>query len=150
MNNKIVKYSVYTILGLFFLFYAWLRYDNSLLVPVPRADFGDVNGYYNIASESVFSRAFWIAERPPTIPLFFKFIGRDYNKVASFQLWFSVFSWGILALTIVKVTKNIFVKSHKWADEHFKILEKKGSYFKVLKDDLSYGWLHQYYVKVKL
>ena len=110
MNNKFVKYSVYIIFALLFLFYAWVRYDNSLLVPVPRSAFGDVKGYYDIASQSVFSRSFWIAERPPTIPLFFKFIGTDYNKVASFQLWFSIFSWGVLALIIAKVTKNIFLK----------------------------------------
>jgi len=118
MNKKPVKYLVYIIIALFFLFYAQMRYENSLL-PIPRSGFGDVGEYYKIASQSIFSQSFWIGERPPTIPLFFKLTGteygQNYDKVVTFQLLFSIVSWGVLALTLAKITKNTIMKPISFA-----------------------------------
>ena len=110
MNKKAVKYSVYIVLGLLFSYYAWLRYDNSLLIPAPRASFGDTRDYFFVASPPLFSRDFWMSNRAPILPLFYKLLGTDHNEILTFQLWFSIFSWGTLALALTRTTKNVFLK----------------------------------------
>lgn len=95
---------------LFFIFYAWLRIENSQKVREPRASFGDVHEYFEVAAQPVLSKSFWIAIRPPIIPLLYKFTGNEPNHISRFQLWFSILSWGFLAAVFAATCRSYFVK----------------------------------------
>jgi len=90
--------------------YAWLRFENSQYIHEPRATFGDAHEYFDVSSFSITSSSFWIAVRPPTIPLLFKIIGTDASSISKFQLGFSMLAWGILALTFIKTIRSYLVK----------------------------------------
>ena len=104
------KIVIAVILIFIFGFYMWLRIENSKTIREPRATFGDVHEYFAVSSFPITSSSFWIAVRPPTIPLLFKVIGNDVTRIWKFQLWLSILSWGILALAITKVIRSYLVK----------------------------------------
>jgi hypothetical protein len=93
-----------------FALYAWIRVENSHFIREPRAGFGDTREYFLVASQSVFSESFWIAVRPPLIPLVYKILWNDLEKIFIFQLWFSILSWGILGLAFQRSINNWLVR----------------------------------------
>ncbi len=92
-----------------FAYYAWLRIDNANIVHEPRS-FGDTSDYFHNASLPVFSREFWTDARPPVTALFWKLADSDPEKIFDMQLYFSILSWGILAVTLVSVVKSNLLK----------------------------------------
>lgn len=92
-----------------FAYYAWLRIDNANIVHEPRS-FGDTSDYFHNASQPVFSREFWIDARPPVTALFWKLVDSNPEKIFTLQLYFSILSWGILAITVVSAVKSRLLK----------------------------------------
>jgi hypothetical protein len=109
-ESRIIKFITLFLLFLVFLFYVGLRIENSHKVREPRASFGDVHEYLEVASEPVISKSFWIAIRPPVVPLVYKITGTDINTISSFQLWFSILAWTFLASVVASTSRSYFVK----------------------------------------
>jgi hypothetical protein len=76
----------------------------------PRTSFGDSSDYLELAAESIFQPSFWIANRPPVIPLFFKFLGLDPERIFAAQFWISIIAWGILALVVALCVRSYLLK----------------------------------------
>jgi hypothetical protein len=89
--------------------YIWLRNQNTTRIHSPRL-FGDTPDYFRVASEPLFSSSFWIADRAPTTPLFFKILHSDPALIFKTQVWFSVVAWMILALSISLVLRSFVLK----------------------------------------
>lgn len=109
-DDKTLRIIISVFLVLIFGYYSWLRIDNSKTIREPRATFGDVHEYFAVSSFPITSSSFWIAVRPPTIPLLFKVIGTDVTRIWKFQFWFSILAWGSLALTVASVIHSYLVK----------------------------------------
>ncbi len=109
-GSRIVNSILLLLLFSVFIVYVWLRIDNSHKIREPRASFGDVHEYFEVASQSILSKSFWIAIRPPVIPLLYKLIGNNKDSISSFQLWFSILSWCSLALVVVSTCRSSVVK----------------------------------------
>jgi len=109
-KEKIKRALLYCLLLVIFSFYIWLRIENSQFIREARMGFGDVNDYFNIASLSIFSSSFWLSVKPPVFPLFLKFLGENTNTISTFQVWFSIFSWGLLSYVVASALKNDILK----------------------------------------
>lgn len=90
--------------------YAWLRISAAASIHEPRASFGDTADYLFIASQSLLSAGFWLADKPFLFPLFIKAFAANFNSITVFQLYFSVACWGILAATCSIVIRSYPVK----------------------------------------
>ena len=111
MNNKKIKKALlYSSLLVLFVLYIWLRVENSQFIREPRTGFGDTNDYFQIASLSIFSSSFWLSVKPPVFPLFLKFLGKNTKTISTFQLWFSIICWGLLAYVVAYALRNVFLK----------------------------------------
>jgi hypothetical protein len=84
-------------------FYVRLRLLNADTVRAPRISFGDTQDYLLIASQSLFSSKFWLADKPFLIPLFFKIIGGDPDRIFAVQLYLSILCWLLFAVTCAVV-----------------------------------------------
>ena len=109
-ENRITKYVFLFLFFSFYIFYIWLRIENSHKIREPRASFGDVHEYFEVASQPLLSKSFWIAIRPPTVPLLYKLTGSDVNAIVRFQLWFSILSWGFLAAIVASTIHSYLLK----------------------------------------
>ena len=89
--------------------YIWLRVQHILKISEPRI-FYDTSEYFEVGSHSLTSSLFWIAKRPPLVPLFFKLLGMDPARIVTVQLWISILAWGILALVLVLVMHTFWLK----------------------------------------
>ena len=90
----------------FFILYARLRILNARSVVAPRISFGDTTDYLLIASHSLLSSKFWLADRPFLIPLFFKILGGNPHVIFVVQLYLSTVCWGILAVSCASVIRS--------------------------------------------
>lgn len=86
-------------------YYIWLRYQHIQKIREPR-EFYDTIEFLNVATHPITSPAFWIASRPPVIPLFFKLTGSDPGQIMAAQFWISILAWGVLAVTLALVIRN--------------------------------------------
>ena len=93
-----------------FILYARLRILNARSIRAPRMSFGDTTDYLLIASQSLFSSKFWLADKPFVIPLFFKILGGNPHTIFTVQLYFSIFCWGILAITCAYIIRSYPLK----------------------------------------
>jgi len=93
-----------------FILYARLRILNARSIRAPRTSFGDTTDYLLIASQSLFSSKFWLADKPFLIPLFFKILGGNPQTIFAVQLYFSIFCWGILAITFAYIIRSYPLK----------------------------------------
>ena len=94
----------------FFILYARLRILNARSIVAPRISFGDTTDYLLIASQSLFSSKFWLADKPFLIPLFFKILGGNPHIIFTVQLYFSILCWGILAVTCAYIIRSYPLK----------------------------------------
>jgi hypothetical protein len=94
----------------FILFYARLRILNSYAIRAPRISFGDTRDYLLIASKSIFSPQFWLSDKPFLIPLFFKSLGKEPERIFNVQLELSIVCWAILAITCALVIRSYPLK----------------------------------------
>lgn len=92
---------------LLFALYANLRWENQAPVFEKAKETADTPAYVRVSGEALLSQAFWSNARPPIFPLLLKFYNADKVKVASFQTGFSIFAWGILALSVAYSFKGI-------------------------------------------
>ena len=76
-----------------FILYARLRMLNARSIRSPRTSFGDTTDYLLIASQSLFSPKFWLADKPFLIPLFFKILGGNPQTI--FAVIFRFFNFGV-------------------------------------------------------
>jgi hypothetical protein len=100
-------------LGVFYLaalaYYAGLLQSNSRRIHEPRT-FGDSGVYLDIARLPVFSAAFWTDIKPGAVPLIYKMLGYDPERIFVFQLWSSVAAWGILALAVACALRSYWLR----------------------------------------
>lgn len=109
--SRRLKQIVFIIFGLIlFVLYARLRILNSYLIRAPRISFGDTADYLLIASQSLLSSKFWLADKPFLVPLFFKLLGGNPEKIFTAQLYFSIICWGVLALVCAYVIRSYVLK----------------------------------------
>ena len=85
---------------LLFALYANLRWANEVPVFNNAKETADTPAYLRVSSEAFFSRDFWANNRPPIFPLLLKVYATDRIKVVAFQTAFSIFAWGVLALSL--------------------------------------------------
>jgi len=109
-KGKLKKASLYCLLLVLFALYIWIRVENGQFIREPRTGFGDTNDYFEIASFSIFSSSFWLSVKPPVFPLFLKFLGENAKTITTFQLWFSMLSWGLLAYVVASSLRNDILK----------------------------------------
>ena len=105
--KKALLYGLFLVL---FVLYTWLRIENGQFIREPRAGFGDTNDYFQIASLSIFSPSFWLSVKPPVIPIILKFLGENPKTISTFQLWFSIISWGLLSFVVASALQFDFLK----------------------------------------
>jgi hypothetical protein len=89
--------------------YIWLRIQHTARIHSPRL-FGDTPDYFRVASEPLLSSSFWIADRAPLTPLFFKILHKDPALIFRAQVWFSIVAWIILAFSMMLVLRIFALK----------------------------------------
>ena len=109
-KSTVLTILFYVLLLAILLFYIWVRVDNGQYIRGPRGSFGDSHEYYLVASQSIFSKSFWIAIRPPVIPLIYKILSGNPDRIITFQLWFSILSWGVLTFVLQSIFRNRLVR----------------------------------------
>jgi len=85
---------------LLFALYANLRWANEAPVFEKARGTADTPAYVRVSGEALFSKEFWANARPPVFPLLLKYYAADVIKVAAFQTAFSIFAWGMFALSL--------------------------------------------------
>ena len=92
---------------LLFAAYANLRWTNEAPAFEKAKETADTPSYLRVSGEAFLSREFWANARPPMFPLLLKAYAADKIKVASFQAAFSIFAWGMLALSLAYSLKGL-------------------------------------------
>jgi hypothetical protein len=83
-----------------FAFYANLRWANESPAFEKAKETADTPAYMRVSNEAFLSKEFWANSRPPMFPLLLKINAGNKAKVAAFQTAFSIFAWGMLALSL--------------------------------------------------
>jgi hypothetical protein len=91
---------------LLFAVYANLRWANEAPVFEKAKQTADTPAYVRVSGEALLSKKFWANARPPIFPLVLKLHAADTTKVAAFQAAFSIFAWGMLALSLAYSLKG--------------------------------------------
>ena len=91
---------------LLFATYANLRWANEAPAFEKAKQTADTPAYVRISGEAFLSREFWAGKRPPIFPLLLKIYAANKIKVAAFQAAFSIFAWGMLALSLAYSLKG--------------------------------------------
>ena len=99
-RNSIVNGLFAIAMLLLFASYANLRWANEAPVFEKAKRTADTPAYVRVSGESLFSREFWANTRPPIFPLLLKVYAANKVNVAAFQTAFSIFAWGMLALSL--------------------------------------------------
>lgn len=89
-----------------FVLYAGLRWTNESPAFEKAKQTADTPAYLRISGETFLSKKFWANARPSMYPLVLKVFDADVIKVAAFQTFFSIFSWGILAFALAYTFKG--------------------------------------------
>ena len=92
---------------LLFAFYANLRWKNETPVFEKAKQTSDTPAYLRVSGEAILSKDFWANTRPPVFPFVLKYYDANTIKVAAFQAAFSIFAWGMLALSLAYSFKGI-------------------------------------------
>ena len=92
---------------LLFAVYANLRWANEAPAFENAKGTADTPAYVRVSGEAFFSKDFWANTRPPIFPLVLKIYEGNIIKVATFHAAFSIFAWGMLALTLAYSLKGI-------------------------------------------
>ena len=95
------------IMLLFFVAYAWLRWESEAPALTKFKRTADTPAYFRVANEDLFSRDFWGNTRPPMFPLVIKALNSDAIRVVQFQTAFSIVSWGLFALSVAYQFKSL-------------------------------------------
>lgn len=109
-KRTIIKNVLFLLMLVIFVLYAWIRVENSQFIREPRTGFGDTHEFIDAASVPVFSESFWISIRPPVVPLVYKLMGVNLQKIFQFQLWFSILVWSFLGFTATSVLRSYPIK----------------------------------------
>jgi hypothetical protein len=86
---------------------ASLRWTNEAPAFEKAKGTADTAAYVRISDEAFLSKDFWVNTRPPMFPLVLKIFDADTIKVAAFQTAFSIFAWGMLALSLAYSLKGV-------------------------------------------
>jgi hypothetical protein len=112
MRRHFPSTAVYVII---FLVYAALRIASLNAIHNVR-EFPDTQDYQAKASWPLLSwgqhtgplegiSIWWLQGRPPTVPFFYKLLGKSPNSIAGFQLALSILCWGLLALSVARAVR---------------------------------------------
>ena len=93
-----------------FLYVGHLRLANAQRIHEPR-DFGDSSEYVRIAKLLLLSRSFWGEAKPPVTSLLYKLVGTEQARIFTFQLYFSILCWGLLALVVASALQSYVLKA---------------------------------------
>lgn len=66
----------------------------------------DSSVFMELSKQPLFSVQLWGAERPPTYPIYLKAADRSPVIATAFQVLFSIFSWGVLALVVASFLRH--------------------------------------------
>jgi hypothetical protein len=106
-NRKHITTALTTIVMLLlFAFYANLRWANETPIFEKAKETADTTAYVRVSGEAFFSKDFWANTRPPVFPLLLKYYAANKIKTAAFQAAFSIFAWGMLALSLAYSLKG--------------------------------------------
>ena len=89
--------------------YIWLRLQHATRIHSPRL-FGDTPDYFRVASQPLFSSSFWVADRAPVTPLFFKILHNDPILIFKTQVWLSIIAWMIFAFSMTSILQSLVLK----------------------------------------
>jgi len=92
---------------LLFAFYANLRWANEYPAFEKAKETADTPSYIRISGEEILSTRIWANTRPPMFPLLLKINNADKIKVVAFHTAFSIFAWGMLALSFSLALKSL-------------------------------------------
>jgi len=92
---------------LLFALYANLRWTTESPAFEKAKETADTPAYIRVSGEDLLSKKFWTSARPPIFPLLLKVYAANKVKVAAIQTSFSIFSWGMLALSLAFSLKGI-------------------------------------------
>jgi hypothetical protein len=109
-RNMLKRLFLALFLSISFASYIWLRIQHTLRIHEPRVSFGDTPDYFLIASQPLFSSSFWLSSKPPVIPLFFKLLHNDPERIMAAQIWISILSWSCLAFMAALVVRLFLIK----------------------------------------
>lgn len=97
-----------------FLYIGHLRVVNAQRIHEPR-DFGDSSEYLRIAELPLLSWSFWGEAKPPATSLLYKLVGTEQAGIFTFQLYFSILCWGLLALAVASALQSYVLKAAGFA-----------------------------------
>jgi hypothetical protein len=97
-----------------FLYVGHLRVANAQRIHEPR-DFGDSSEYVRIAKLPLLWWSFWGEAKPPVTSLLYKLVGTEQARIFTFQLYFSILCWGLLALAVASALQSYVLKSAGFA-----------------------------------
>ena len=106
LNKRATTALTAILMLLIFAFYANLRWANESPVFEKTKETADTPAYVRVSGEALFSKDFWANTRPPVFPLLLKYYAADKVKIAAFQAAFSIFAWGMLALSMAYALKG--------------------------------------------
>lgn len=107
LSNKSLALSLFMLFS--YAYYIWLRVQHILKIRSPR-EFYDTTEFFDIASRPLLSSSFWVGNRPPLIPLFFKLLDVNPARIMTAQLWISILAWGLLAFVLALLIHNFWLK----------------------------------------
>src|SRR3712207_6625865 len=84
--------------------YLSLRIIHMLRILVVRTT-SDTSVYTALASQPLWSSAFWSGPRPFTVPLVYKLLGNNIQLIAIVQSALSVLSWSLLAVSVTRLVQ---------------------------------------------
>jgi hypothetical protein len=97
-NVPVPRWSVASVVA----FAGWCGFTAYLLVQAragPAIIWADSKDYAKVATSSLWSRGFWVGQRPPLVPLFIKVFGSSTGYLTA-QAVVAALAWGALAWTV--------------------------------------------------
>jgi hypothetical protein len=89
-----------------FILFTYVILSVFLFANTPIKSFPDTGSYLRTAELSVLDAEFWTAERPASVPLFFKLAGRSPNQITWMQEMLSIVCWTALAISVSSIAST--------------------------------------------
>ncbi len=90
------------------LLYVGISY--RLFEEMPIIRWGDTDVYDQISYSGYTSNGMLVGQKPPTLPIVYRFFERDDRQIANFQWAASTLAWVFLGATLVLILKNRWIK----------------------------------------
>lgn len=108
MQNALHRHGVSLLILLIIVLYVAVNIKSFSGKPLIR--WGDTDVYDEISQAGFTDRAMWVGQKPPTLPLVYRFFRNDDQQIANFQLAVSMISWIFFGLTLTLILENRLLK----------------------------------------